>query len=408
MSLLNAYFNSFRGLAREVWILSLVILINRSGLMVTTFLTVYLHTVYGYSITVSGSIMTFYGLGSLSGVYLSGLISDKVGYLKIQIFALVSSGFFILLMQFADTYWEFALLLYIATFCADMYRPANMASITQFSKFENRTRSLALVRLAINLGIAIGPAIGGFLIISIGYKTLFFVDGLTCIAAGLVLFAFLGIKDKVAEDDKVFEEDKPKEKLKVPRTFKWLLAANFLWAMAFFQIIYMYPLFMRSGLNFTEDIIGITFTFNGLLIFFLEMPIVKMYEMDNKRRILYVGSVLCALSFLFLAFASPLGIANFMVILFPLGYMLFITIGEIFYLPFSGSMAMNMAPKGNAAKFMGWYSLVFSLCHIIAPIFGAAIADRFGFESLWYVMFFMMLAVIFFARKLSSDKSIET
>ncbi|NND76898.1 MAG: MFS transporter [Flavobacteriales bacterium] len=404
MNFIRSYFNSFKGLAREIWIFALVILINRSGLMVTTFLAVYLHTEFGYSIAESGSIMTFYGLGSLAGVWTSGRIADKVGYLKIQFFALVGSGVFILLMQFADSYWDFAALLFLAVFCGDMYRPANLASITQFSKFENRTRSLALVRLAINLGIAIGPAIGGFLIIQVGYEILFFVDGLTCIAAGIVLMSLLGLKDKTVEETREQKAVK-KQKVKFPKSFKWLMASNFLWTFAFFQIIYTYPLFMKGELNFAEDLIGFTFTLNGLMIFLLEMPIVKMYEKYNKRRILYIGSVLCAISFVFLAISIPYGFANPWVIGVPLLYMLFITIGEIFYLPFAGAMAMNMAPKEKAAKFMGQYSLVFSFVHVITPFLGAAFADYFGFQKLWIVMFFIMISVIFFARKISNEKA---
>ena len=379
--------------------------------MVTTFLSVYLHTEFGYSITVSGSILTFYGLGSLSGVFIGSRMADKIGYLKIQFIALVGSGIFIMLMKFADSYWDFAILLYFAVFLGDMYRPANMASITQFSKFENRTRSLALVRLAINLGIAIGPAIGGLLIIKIGYEILFFVDGLTCIAAGIVLMSLLGLKDKevITEDIELEVSEEEQEKLnrtkaKNKKSFYWLLAANFLWTFAFFQIIYTYPLFMKGELNFAEDLIGFTFTLNGLLIFILEMPIIKMYEKNNKRKILYVGSILCAISFIFLFFAVPYGIANPIVILWPLGYMLFITIGEIFYLPFTGSMAMNMAPKKQAAKFMGYYSLVFSFIHVITPVVGASIADHFGFDVLWALVFFIMLGVIIFARKISDEK----
>jgi len=404
VKLLNTYINSFRGLAKEVWIFALVILINRSGLMVTTYLSVYLHTDLGYSISKAGSIMMFYGAGSLLGVFVSGRISERVGYLKIQIIALVTSGFFILMMQYANTYWEFAILLFLMVFFADMYRPANMASLTQYSNFENRTRSLALIRLAINLGISIGPAVGGFLIASTGYKALFYVDGMTCIFAGLVLILLLGIKD---QDTKLLENKEEEKNANLKRvdykSFIWLLVSNFLWTMAFFQIIYTYPLFMKAELGYSEFIVGITFTLNGLLIFIMEMPIIKMYEHYNKRKILYSGTILCAISFVFLYYAKPFGIFEPVVFILPIMYMLFITIGEIFYLPFAGSMALNMAPKGSAAKFMSWYSMVFSLMHILAPFFGAFLADYLGFKTLWLTTGIMMLLVIFSVNKMSDE-----
>jgi predicted MFS family arabinose efflux permease len=52
---------------------------------------------------------------------------------------------------------------------ADMFRPAMFVSLATYSKPENRTRSLTLVRLAVNLGFAAGPALGGLIIMNMGY-----------------------------------------------------------------------------------------------------------------------------------------------------------------------------------------------------------------------------------------------
>jgi predicted MFS family arabinose efflux permease len=51
---------------------------------------------------------------------------------------------------------------------------------------ENRTRSLTLVRLAVNLGFAAGPALGGLIIMNMGYGGLFWVDGSSCIISILI------------------------------------------------------------------------------------------------------------------------------------------------------------------------------------------------------------------------------
>jgi predicted MFS family arabinose efflux permease len=59
-------------------------------------------------------------------------------------------------------------------------------SLATYSKPENRTRSLTLVRLAVNLGFA-GPALGGLIIMNMGYGGLFWVDGSSCIISILIL-----------------------------------------------------------------------------------------------------------------------------------------------------------------------------------------------------------------------------
>ena len=62
-------------------------------------------------------------------------------------------------------------------------------ALSAYSKPENKTRSVTLIRLAINLGFSAGPALGGLIITSLSYRGLFWVDGITCILA--VFYCYL-------------------------------------------------------------------------------------------------------------------------------------------------------------------------------------------------------------------------
>ena len=68
----------------------------------------------------------------------------------------------------------------------EAFRPAAMSFFAETVEPARRKSAFAVYRLAINLGMAIGPAIGGILA-TIAFRYLFFVDGATSIAAGLVL-----------------------------------------------------------------------------------------------------------------------------------------------------------------------------------------------------------------------------
>jgi len=138
----------------------------------------------------------------------------KIGYLKIQLLALVVSGLVFITMFFATEYWQFILLSFLVSATADMFRPANMASIPWYSTKDNRKRSITLIRPAINLGISIGPAVWGFLAISIGHRSLIWVDGLTCIAAAIFMAVLLGFKDPETYD--VGEVSSQSDEAKVP------------------------------------------------------------------------------------------------------------------------------------------------------------------------------------------------
>ena len=84
--------NSFRGLPREVWLLSVVSLINRSGAMVICFLTLYLTQALFFNIRDAGYIMSCFGVGSIAGAFLGGFMTDRFGYYRVQWVTLIMHG----------------------------------------------------------------------------------------------------------------------------------------------------------------------------------------------------------------------------------------------------------------------------------------------------------------------------
>ena len=175
------YIDNFRGFRREIWILTLVTFINRAGTMVLLFLSKYLNDDLHFSLPQIGNILVCFGLGSMVGSWLGGKLSDKIGFYKIMIFSLFVSGLMFFGLQYITSYIGLCISIFIIMVVADMFRPAMFVSLNVYAKPENRTRALTLVRLAVNLGFAAGPALGGLIIMNIGYKGLFWADGATCI-----------------------------------------------------------------------------------------------------------------------------------------------------------------------------------------------------------------------------------
>lgn len=183
---LQLYRNAYSGLSKEIWWLALVMFINRSGTMVIPFLTVYL-TSKGYSLAQAGYVMAAFGCGAILGGYLGGRVTDRFGHYYVQVFSLLLNGIFFIILAQMQTLLQFAICIFLLSTLGESFRPANSAAIAAYSNEINRTRCYSLNRLAINLGWAIGPAVGGFLA-SIRYSLLFWVDGLTCIFASLLLY----------------------------------------------------------------------------------------------------------------------------------------------------------------------------------------------------------------------------
>jgi len=376
----SQYINNFKGFSREIWILTIVTFINRAGTMVLPFLSKYLKENLDFSYSQVGWIVVFFGLGSMLGSWLGGKLSDSIGFYKIMIFSLFTSGIAFFALQYITTFVGLCISMFVIMTIADMFRPAMFVSLAAYAKPENRTRALTLVRLAINLGFAAGPALGGLIIMKVGYKGLFWVDGITCIIA-ILLFALL-VKEK--KKSKYLDKKHPHEVFE-SSVFKdkpfWLfLATSLITGILFFQLFTTIPLYHTIQFRLTEFQTGLLLMFNGLLVFFLEMPIVSYIERKktNKVKIIVIGTFAMAISMLLLLLNAWVGILIFM--------MVFMTFGEMFVFPFSNSFSMSRAPKGHEGRYMAIFTMSYSLAHIVSAKIGFSIVANFGYQVNWLIM----------------------
>lgn len=392
----NIYFKyiaSFKGLSKEIWFLAFVTFVNRAGTMILPFLSRYLNEELEFSLENVGIILSFFGIGSLVGHYLGGKLTDKIGFYNIMVRSLLTTGFLFIGLQFVTSFWAMCFSIFFIMSIADMFRPALFVSLKAYSKPENQTRSLALIRLAINLGFIFGPIVGGFLIVNSGYITLFWIDGITCILSTL-LFVMLVKKKELHNDEEKEEALQKAEKFSLFQDKPYLifLGISFLMGMVFMQLFFTMPTFHNKQFGLTEDYTGLLMLLNAVLIVLLEMPLVSWIESKkiSKPKLFFYSSFLMGISFVFLLFDSYWQILII--------HMVFITVGEMISFPFTNTFAMNRAKKGQEGSYMAWYSISFSFAHIICPILSFTIIEKFGYKTNWsltaiYGLIAMLLSV---------------
>ncbi len=395
------YINNFRGFSREIWILTFITFINRAGTMVLPFLSKYLKEDLHFSYSEVGWIMVCFGTGSIIGSWLGGKLSDKIGFYKIMIFSLLTTGILLFFVQFITSFIGLCIGMFVLMIIADMFRPAMFVSLGAYAKPENRTRALTLVRLAINLGFAAGPALGGIIIMGIGYAGLFWVDGATCIVAILIFWIKVKEKKKTAYRDTKHPGEVLTHSVFKDKPFWIFLFSCLVSGILFFQVFTTIPLYHKEQFNLTEFQTGILLTMNGLLIFFLEMPIVSYVERNkiNKIKVVTWGCFLMAISLFLMLFNTWVGILIIM--------MLFMTFGEMFAFPFSNAVSLSRAPKGHEGRYMAIYTMSFSLAHILSAKMGMEIIDYLGYQMNWLFMgilgIFGMLAGIWVFRLIQKE-----
>jgi predicted MFS family arabinose efflux permease len=265
-----------------------------------------------------------------------------------------------------------------------------MTAVGRYSEPDNRTRSFSLIRMAINLGWSIGPAAGGLLIASVGYRSLFWVDGLTCIAAGIFFVFALREKPRPADAEAERADAGPSLASGSPyrdKPYLIFLLVTTLSGIIFMQMITTLPVYFNQEVGLREDEIGALMALNGVLIVLLEMPIIFSYERQlDRMNAMGWGVVLYGLAYVLFNF-FPLGFAVAIVSMVALSF------GEMLNMPLANTFAMSRTTEANRGRYMGLYAMTFSIAHIVGPSFGFGIAGYWGFPVLWYLLAALSLVV---------------
>lgn len=383
----SLYKTSFTGLSKETWLLSFIMLVNRSGTMVLPFMTLYLTgQQMNRTLGEAGFVMALFGAGSVVGAFFGGKFSDKIGFYKVQLIALFFGGLsFIILGQIKD-YSLICVVTFFLSMINESFRPANSAAIALYSDKENRTRSYSLNRLAVNLGWAVGGSLGG-LIASYDYELLFWVDGLTNIlAAGLMLYFFkqqhiISIKK---EDTPLPSEINSAYK---DKTYLWFIVFVTLFGFCFFQLFTNIPKFFRDNLLLNERYIGFLMAVNGFIIVMIEMILIYRLEKKNKNAFFIVlGMFLCAISFLSLLIPGPAKYISLIMITI-------ITFGEMLAMPFMNTAWTLRSTPENRGQYAALYTMAWGIAQTSGPFICSLLIEHYGFP----VFFTTMSGILLFS-----------
>jgi predicted MFS family arabinose efflux permease len=395
IKVIEIYKDAFSGLSKNVWLLCLIMFVNRAGAMVLPFMTLYLTTSLGFSLSQAGWVMGAYGVGSIAGAYMGGQLTDKYGYFHIQLFSLIASAILLVVLVFLSDFYIIISTVFCFSLVADALRPANSVAIAAYSEPENRTRSYSLMRFAINLGFSVGPALGGVVAGSFGFKWIFLIDAFTCLSAAFILLRYLPFRrDSVpvkSEGSKNVSKSAYSDK-----DYLIFIVLVSLYAISFFQLFTSVPVFWEREWDFSETKIGLLLAINGLIIVLMEMPFIRSMEHVNRNMVMIsVGSSLLIISFLCLLLGMHLTI-------FAVLFIVLMSFSEMFAMPFMTNYAVSKPTEDRRGQYMALYSMAYGIAHVVAPMGSLFIADLFGFSVLYWsllILSFIVAAGFFMIRK---------
>ncbi|WP_306597688.1 MFS transporter [Geothrix sp. 21YS21S-2] len=356
-----------QGLPRGMWVLALSTLVNRMGTMVVFFLALYLVRGRGWTEAQAATALALYGLGALAASPFSGWFSDRFGHRFTLALSLGLSAALLLLLPYVPARGLMLAAIALWSAATQAYYPASMALITDLVPPSSRKQAFVLHRLASNLGISVGPALGGFIAHS-SFTALFWIDGLTTALGLAVVLAF--VPSPPPEPAPAL----PSLSAWRDRRLLWLLAALLPATAVFTQIHGALPLWVVQGLGHGTQVFGLLFTLNTVLILLLEVAVNHRLAHWTHGRQLALGAGLITLGFGSLALMRPLPLLVLATVAWSLG--------EMVFLPASTDAVAAMAPPDRRGQYLGLYSLVWTVALTVGPWLGLV---AYGWGGPWAV-----------------------
>ncbi len=372
--------SSFQGIPRAIWILSLVSLINRTGTMVVAFMTLYFIQFLHFSIPQAGYASACFGAGGILGMYIGGVLTDKIGYYRVQLFSLISGGTMFFVALNAHTFYAACAAVFVLALVSEAFRPANSVAVIFHSDEEVRTRSYSLLRVGVNMAVGLAFVIGGVLI-TYGWHWLFWVDGFASYGAAAIVFFLLkdisttqNTSKKTEPEDVTFSAYRDKD-------FLIFIFFTLIGAIVFMQLIWTVPLYFKTGYGWTEAQIGLAIGLNCAIVMCVEMPLI--FKIENKKgKLWFVRLGLVCYIIAFSALILPVNFALTAALI----HIVVISFGEVFVMPFSSNWATTQAGTGRQGQYMALYGMSYGVCNVVSPILGTQIINALGFNYLWLML----------------------
>ncbi len=368
---------SIKGHDRNVHVLVICRGITALGFAVVfPFLSLYLHDVMHVSMTAIGSIFRGSGLVGAVASLVGGELSDRFGRKRVMVTALSLRTVVFLAMSLAvwskASFASIAGLVVLSTFTGRLFEPPAGALISDVTAPVRRQEAFALMRIGLNLGWAVGPALGGFLA-SRSYAFLFLISGIVTATGLVLLLATLKERRTLSSSEKLSFRDMAT--VARDRVFSSYCLISMVLFVVAAQLIMAFSVYSVDWVGISKIQLGYIYSLNGLMVVALMFPCVKLVERFRMSRVMAVGSLLYAVGYFSSAFAGHMQAAYGAGFAALFGSMIVVTFGEIFTSPASLALVANMSPPDRYGRYMGTFELFSSVGHFLGPFLGGIVMD---------------------------------
>jgi MFS family permease len=364
---------------RHFWTLLIATFIDRvGGAILFPFFTLYITQKFGVGMTTVGMIFGTFAVTGMIGSTIGGALADRLGRKPLILFGLVVSAVSSVWLGLVNELsLFFAGAIFVGLF-TNIGGPARQAMIADILPEEQRAQGFGIFRVVVNLAVAIGPAIGGFLAAR-SYLSLFFTDAAISIFVAILLFIILPetrIARKSQEEESIGQTFGGYGTVLRDSFFMFFWLASALSAMIYVQMNGTLAVYLRDVHSVSLQGFGAIMSLNASMVVLFQFYITRRYAKYPELAVITLGALLNAVGFALYGFVATYG-------LFLLA-MAIITIGEMLWAPVSQSIVARLAPDDMRGRYMALYGFSWAVPFAIGPLLAGLVIDYYDPNWVWY------------------------
>ena len=371
----------FRSIQKEYplqfWLMFWGMLISTTGSsMIWPFLMIYVSEKLNLPLVEIASLMTLNAAMGLIFSFIAGPITDRVGRKGVMVASLAVNGFGYIFYSHASTFFVFAVVMALNGAFSPLYRVGADSMMADMIPSEKRVDAYSLMRMSNNLGVSLGPAIGGFIAI-LSYTTAFYIA-----AAGMVTYSLLLLffaretlqtrpsneikRERLGGYGRIFRDKK----------FIPFVATFTLTQICSAMVWVLLSVYTKKNYNMPENLYGLLPTTNAVMVVTLQLLITRHTKRHPPLWMLALGSLFYSIGVGSMALGR--GFWGFWM------GMVILTIGELILVPTSTTYVANLAPADMRGRYMSIYTLTWGIGSGIGPVLGGFLNDTISPPAIWY------------------------
>ncbi|WP_241107924.1 MFS transporter [Pseudomonas sp. MPFS] len=378
-------YHALRGLNRRLQALFVVTLVFRMGTMAFPFYAAYLIHQHAVSASIAGLLVGTYGVGALFVDLIVGALIKRFSSGRVILGSLLTNALLLLIIPSIDSIAALFVLSFLWGGCYEAFTPATFSETVKHSDLQTRKVAFSCNRLAINIGMAIGPLLGSLVFLSSASAVFYINAGLSLLSFVVCLrfagHAFTQAAGMAANQGRGngLPDSVPFERSRLLVILLTSLPVHIAYALP--------PTFLSAYIiNYTDlptYFVGIIFFINALLVILFEVPINQRMSHLSSSYSLVAGFVLAGIGFFLMGFSE-------------IGWLLLLatvlwSLGEMIVFPSITHYVSSISSQHTVDRNLGYYSAGVNIGVMITPSLAFMLVTQPALLSPWLVAGIVLL-----------------